>query len=76
MKAIIGGKIILKDRIAEGCALLYTDVIEGIVPADNLPTAVKLLMQRVAMWLPVLLICTFTAISAKMYAMEKKRVSG
>ncbi len=37
MKAIIGGKIILKDRIAEGCALLYSDVIEGIVPADNLP---------------------------------------
>ncbi len=38
MKAIINGKIILKDRIAEDCALLYSDVIEGIVPADKIPT--------------------------------------
>lgn len=37
MKAIIGGKIILKDRIAEGCALLYSDVIEGVVPTESLP---------------------------------------
>lgn len=37
MKAIIGGKIILKDRIAEGLALLYSDVIEGIVPLDGVP---------------------------------------
>ena len=37
MKAIIGGKIILKDRIAEGLALLYSDVIEGIVPLDVVP---------------------------------------
>lgn len=37
MKAITGGKIILKDRIAEGCALLYSDVIEGIVPAESIP---------------------------------------
>ena len=43
MKAIIGGKIILKDRIAEGCALLYTDVIEGIVPADNLPDGCEII---------------------------------
>lgn len=37
MKAIIGGKIILKDRIVEGLALLYSDVIEGIVPLDGVP---------------------------------------
>ena len=37
MKAIINGKIILKDRIVENCALLYSNVIEGIVPNDNIP---------------------------------------
>ncbi|MBR3815895.1 MAG: N-acetylglucosamine-6-phosphate deacetylase [Clostridia bacterium] len=37
MKAIIGGKIILKDRIVENCALLYSDVIEGVVPMANIP---------------------------------------
>lgn len=37
MKAIINGKIILKDRIVEDCALLYSNVIEGIVPNDNIP---------------------------------------
>ncbi len=40
MKAIINGKIILKDRIVENCALLFSDVIEGIVPMDNLPTGI------------------------------------
>ena len=37
MKAIINGKIILKDRIVDGHALLYTDVIEGIVPMCDVP---------------------------------------
>ena len=37
MKAIINGKIILKDRIVENCALLYSSVIEGIVPTDSVP---------------------------------------
>ena len=37
MKAIINGKIILKDRILEGSALLYSDVIEGIVPLGSVP---------------------------------------
>ncbi len=37
MKAIINGKIILKDRIAENSALLFSDVIEGIIPADSIP---------------------------------------
>lgn len=38
MKAIIGGKIILKDRIVENRALLYSDVIEGVVPVENVPS--------------------------------------
>ncbi len=38
MKAIIGGKIILKDRIVEDAALLYSNVIEGIVKPENVPT--------------------------------------
>ena len=37
MKAIINGKIILKDRIVEDMALLYSDVIEGIVDTDEIP---------------------------------------
>lgn len=37
MKAIIGGKIILKDRIVEDSALLYSSVIEGIVPVGSVP---------------------------------------
>ena len=43
MKAIINGKIILKDRIQEGCALLYSNVIEGIVPQDNVPSDVEII---------------------------------
>ena len=41
MKAIINGKIILKDRIVENCALLYSDVIDGIVPMDNVPSGIE-----------------------------------
>lgn len=37
MKAIVNGKLILKDRIVEGKALLYSDVIEGIVDAADVP---------------------------------------
>lgn len=37
MKAITNGKIILKDRIEENCALLFSDVIEGLVPNENIP---------------------------------------
>ena len=43
MKAIINGKIILKDRIVENCALLYSDVIEGIVPNDNIPAGASVI---------------------------------
>jgi N-acetylglucosamine-6-phosphate deacetylase len=37
MKAIVNGKIILKDRIIDDSALLYSDVIEGIVPVGSVP---------------------------------------
>lgn len=37
MKAIVNGKIILKDRIEEDKALLYSDVFEGIVSNDDIP---------------------------------------
>ncbi len=43
MKAVTNGKIILKDRISEGYALLYSDVIEGILPADRLPADAELI---------------------------------
>ena len=43
MKAIINGRIVLKDRVAENSALLYSDVIEGIVPADKLPEGVEII---------------------------------
>ncbi len=41
MKAIINGKIVLKDRVIEGFALLYSDVIEGILPVSELPAGVE-----------------------------------
>ncbi len=37
MKAIVNGKIVLKDRILENSAVLYSNVIEGIIPCDKLP---------------------------------------
>lgn len=37
MKTIVNGKIILKDRIIENYALLFSDVIEGIVSFENIP---------------------------------------
>lgn len=43
MKAIINGRIVLKDRVIENSALLYSDVIEGIVPADKLPEGVEII---------------------------------
>ena len=43
MKAIINGKIILKDRIVENCALLYSDVIEGIVPDNAIPKTAQII---------------------------------
>ncbi len=37
MKAIKNGKIILKDRVIDGYALLISDVIESILPAEQVP---------------------------------------
>ena len=41
MKAIVNGKLILKDRILEGKALLFTDVIEGISDPGSVPENVE-----------------------------------
>lgn len=43
MKAIINGKIILKDRILEGSVLLLSEVIEGIVAADAIPADAEII---------------------------------
>ena len=43
MKAIINGKIILKDRIVEDGVLLYSDVIEGVVSADMIPEGAEVI---------------------------------
>ena len=43
MKAIINGKIVLKDGILENNAVLYTDVIEGIVSCDKLPAGCEII---------------------------------
>ncbi len=43
MKAIVNGKIILKDRIVENYALLFSNVIEGVVPAENIPEGAEVI---------------------------------
>lgn len=43
MKAIINGKIVLKDRIVSDSVLLYSDVIEGIVSKDDIPEGVEII---------------------------------
>ncbi len=43
MKAIINGKIILKDRVVENMALLYSDVIEGVVNSDQIPADAEII---------------------------------
>ncbi len=43
MKVIKNGKIILKDRIVDGSALLFSDVIEGIVPEDKIPDGAEII---------------------------------
>ncbi len=43
MKAIVNGRIVLKDRIAENGAVLYSDVIEGIVPCDKIPDGCEII---------------------------------
>ncbi len=43
MKAIVNGKIVLKDRVTEDMALLYDDVIEGIVPCEKVPDGAEII---------------------------------
>ncbi len=43
MKAIIGGKIILKDKIIENSALLYTDKIIEIIPENSIPENIDII---------------------------------
>lgn len=43
MKAIVNGKLILKDGILENHALLYTDVIQGIVQSDAVPADAEII---------------------------------
>lgn len=43
MKAIVGGKIILKDKILENMALIFSDVIEKIVPLCEVPSDVEII---------------------------------
>lgn len=43
MKAIVNGKIVLKDRVTEDIALLYDDVIEGIVPCEKVPDGAEII---------------------------------
>ena len=43
MKAIINGKIVLKDGVVENRALLYTDKIEGLVFPDKIPDGTEII---------------------------------
>ncbi len=43
MKAIVNGKIILKDSIVENSVLLYSDVIVGLVSKNNIPTDAEII---------------------------------
>lgn len=43
MKAIVNGKIILKDRVVTDAVLLYSDVIEGIISKDNIPDGTEII---------------------------------
>lgn len=41
MKAIVNGILVMPDRLVEGCALLYDDRIEGILPLTDLPADIS-----------------------------------
>lgn len=43
LKAIVNGRIILKDRIVENCALLYTNKVEDIIPENLIPEGIETL---------------------------------
>lgn len=43
MKAIIGGKIILKDKILENYAIIFSNVIEDILSCDKIPEGIEII---------------------------------
>ena len=43
MKAIINGRIVLKDRVAENSAILYGDKIVAVVPANEVPACAQVI---------------------------------
>lgn len=43
MKAIVNGTVILKDRLLQGYAVLYSDMIEGIVPQTQVPQSAEII---------------------------------
>lgn len=43
MKAIINGRIVLKDQVVTGKALVFDEVIRGIVPADHIPAGAEII---------------------------------
>ena len=43
MKAIINGRIVLKDRLAENSAVLYGDKIVAVVPANEVPACAQVI---------------------------------
>ena len=65
MKAIVGGKIILKDKIAENCALLYTDKIEGVVPVAFVPENAEIIEAKGGYVAPGLIDMHRTSVTAK-----------
>ena len=71
MKAIVNGKLILKDRVLDGYALLYTDVIEGFVPADKVPADANLIDAKGGYVAPGLIDLHIHGYLARTYATEK-----
>lgn len=55
MKAIINGKVILKDAVATDSAVLFTDKIEGIVPMACLPEDIEIIDAKGAYVAPGLI---------------------
>ena len=43
MKAIKGGRVVLPDRILDGYAVVFSNVIEGIVPEDSIENDVEVI---------------------------------
>jgi len=43
MKAIINGEIILKDKILQNGAVVFSDIIEGVVPREDIPKDCELI---------------------------------